>query len=273
MKTIIIHLSDIHLNPTGNPSESKFDLIAKALQNEELALDAAIVVVSGDIAFSGTPTEYQVAFRCLEGLQTNLMTRLQVSEVRFVFVPGNHDCDFSVANSVRDIVIDGIRGGKSVDLQMVNCCCDVQAAFTNFRDAFPNGKPDLQHSQLHWEYECSDGEFSIQFRCFNTAWMSQKKEQQGGIHIPDGFLGVLPSGKKPDYVVSVFHHPYNWMPSATYRRFRAFIEESSDLVLTGHEHEPDHYQKYSFSGEVNDYLEGAVFQEHGRDDRSGFHAA
>jgi hypothetical protein len=69
-----------------------------------------------------------------------------------------------------------------------------------------------------------------------------------------------------------FHHPYNWLPAATHRQFRSNVERISDLILTGHEHEPDHYQKYSFKGEVNEYLEGAVFQEHAQPQRSGFHA-
>jgi hypothetical protein len=42
--------------------------------------------------------------------------------------------------------------------------------------------------------------------------------------------------------------------------------------LTGHEHEPDHYQKYTFRGEVNEYLEGAVLQETNHPERAGFHA-
>lgn len=62
------------------------------------------------------------------------------------------------------------------------------------------------------------------------------------------------------------------MPSISYRAFRDHIERSSDLILTGHEHEPDHFQKYSYTGEVNEYLEGAVFQEHGRANQAGFHA-
>ena len=72
--------------------------------------------------------------------------------------------------------------------------------------------------------------------------------------------------------MAVFHHPYNWFPAATYRRVRAHIEKTSDLILTGHEHEPDHYQKYTFRDEVTEYLEGAVFQETDHPERAGFHA-
>jgi hypothetical protein len=75
-----------------------------------------------------------------------------------------------------------------------------------------------------------------------------------------------------DYVVSVFHHPYNWLAADWARSFRDHIEKTSDLILTGHEHEANHYLKYTFKGEVTEYLEGAVFQEADRPDRSGFNA-
>lgn len=272
MKALIIHISDVHLREKNNECVPKFDLIGTALQNEELDLDAIAVVVSGDMAYSGLGSEYQLANQCLTRLADDLQTRLKTANIRFVFVPGNHDCDFSSKDTVREMVIDGIRAGKVADSKMVQCCCDVQSEFFCFRDGFPSGKPDKLHNLLHWDYRITHGDHSIRFRCFNTAWMSVLHEKQGGLHMPESMLEVSSDGERDDYVLSVFHHPYNWMPAGTYRRFRSLAEESSDLILTGHEHEADHYQKYSFTGEVNEYLEGAVFQEHGRDDRAGFHA-
>jgi len=170
------------------------------------------------------------------------------------------------------MVITGIRTGinKGVDESMIACCCGVQEQFFTFRDNFTTGKPDSTHGRIYWEYVWEKGGAKILLRCYNTAWISQLKEQQGTLFYPEKHLQVVPI-ITADYVVAVFHHPYNWLPATTYRQFRAHIEETSDLILTGHEHEPDHYQKYSFKGEVNEYLEGAVFQEHGRPDRSGFH--
>lgn len=274
MKALIIHISDVHLREGHkNPSIPKFSFIAPALQNEELGIDRVIVVVSGDVAFGGTVAEYKLAKQCLETLGSDLQTHLKVGEVRFVYVPGNHDCDFSDNDSVRDLTIDAIRNGKIPDERMIGCCCGPQAEFVKFRDEHPSGKPDHQNSLLHWEYRVEHAGASIGFRCFNSAWMSVLHEIQGSIHIPDLVANRGAFDKADDYVVSVFHHPYNWMPSASFRRFKSLVEESSDFVLTSHEHEADHFQKYSFrSHEVNDYLEGAVFQEGDHDHRAGFHA-
>ena len=272
MKILLLHLSDIHLKDSDNSCEEKLPLITTALQNEELNLDGAVVVISGDVAYSGTPIQYSLAEKLLSGLATELAKKLKLDEIRFAFVPGNHDCDFSAIQSVRDIVIDSIRNGKSPDDKMIECCCVPQQAFFAFQNSFPNGAPDKRFSPLHWEHVIQNDIFRIQLRCFNTAWMSVLTEPYGGLHFPDQVLHSCDWSEKNDFVVSIFHHPYNWMPPASSRRFRAVMEESSDLILTGHEHEPNHYKKYSFHGEVNEYLEGAVLQEHGYPERAGFHA-
>lgn len=272
MKALIIHLSDVHIRDGNNECIPKFGHIGTALQNEEFDLDAIAVVVSGDIAYSGNISEYKIANTCLASLAEDLRSRLKTNNLRFVFVPGNHDCDFSSNDTVREIVIEGVRSGKVADEKMISCCCVVQSEFNKFIDGFPSGKPDRVYSQLHWDYRIVHEDHSIRFRCYNTAWMSVIKEKQAGLHMPDAMLEYNSEYERDDYVLAVFHHPYNWMPAGSYRRFRTLVEGFSDMIMTGHEHEPDHYQKYSFTGEVNEYLEGAVFQEHGRDDRAGFHA-
>jgi hypothetical protein len=274
MKTLILHISDIHLREGhSNPSIPKFKFVAQAVQNEEPDLAGIIVVVSGDLAYGGQHKEYDMAKECLDTLSRELMERTKVDDIQFVFVPGNHDCDFTGNQKIRTLTIDAIRNGEEPDEEMLECCCKPQLEFTRFRNEYPTGKPHCEESLLHWEYYVKLGGFRIELRCFNTAWMSQMHEQQGALHIPDLVSQRSSDATPSDYIVSVFHHPYNWMPAESFRKFRSLIEDSSDLILTGHEHEADHFQKYSFkSQEVNDYLEGAVFQEHDRSDRSGFHA-
>jgi 3',5'-cyclic AMP phosphodiesterase CpdA len=274
MKLLIVHLSDIHLRGGENPVLAKFPPIVKALQNEEVALDGVVVVVSGDIAYSGSTAEYKIAAEQLVFLQKGLAEKTKVEDVRFVFVPGNHDCDFGKAGNERETIITAIRKGANapVDSGIIELCCKVQEDFFRFRDAFPTAAPQRSQGRLYWEYIWEKGEIKVLFRCYNTAWLSQLREQQGGLYFPIEFVVDQDPGTKSDYCVSVFHHPYNWMPAATHRRFRDHIEKTSDLILTGHEHEPDHYQKYSFQVEVNEYLEGAVLQESDNPDRAGFHA-
>lgn len=274
MKALILHVSDIHLREGhSNPCIPKFEFIARAVQNEEPDLEEAIVVISGDLAFAGKKSEYELGKACLDALSTDLKKRMHFKNVHFVLVPGNHDCDFSGNQKIRSLAIGAIRSGELPDDEMIECCCKPQLEFVRFRNDYPTGKPHREESLLHWDYQITFGDFSIEFRCFNTAWMSQLREEQGTLHVPDLVAQRNANHNPSDYIVSVFHHPYNWMPAESFRRFKSLVEDSSDLILTGHEHDADHYQKFSFkSQEVNDYLEGAVFQDHDCSDRAGFHA-
>jgi DNA repair exonuclease SbcCD nuclease subunit len=185
MKLLIVHLSDLHLQVKGNPVVAKFPFITKALQNEEVELDGVIVVVSGDIAFSGKLSEYTVATECLQGLQKELVDKMKVGDIRFVFVPGNHDCDFDRGSNARETVISAIRKGISapVDEGMVELCCNVQNEFFAFRNSFGTPAPTRTEGRMYWEYSWEKGDTKVLFRCFNTAWLSQLPEQQrGGAH-------------------------------------------------------------------------------------------
>ncbi len=268
MKILILHLSDIHLNEGENSVEGKFSLIATAVQNEEIELAAIVVVVSGDIAYSGSQSEYEKARLLLSALAEALHQRLKIRP-SFVFVPGNHDCDFSQNNTIRDIVIRDVRSGKQplVSDEVIACCAAVQKNFL----AFTEGLTGKAGAPMYSEVAVDIDDVTVLFCCFNTAWMSEKKEIQGTLQFPAKYLDAKRPAIKADYVVSVFHHPYSWMPSASFRQFKDHIEATSDLILTGHEHEPSNYQKYKATGEVNEYLEGAVLQDSGRADRSGFH--
>src|SRR5262249_50078699 len=62
-------------------------------------------------------------------------------------------------------------------------------------------------------------------------------------------------------VVSAFHHPYQWLEPVNGRAFRGRIEESSDLVLTGHEHSATNRRTSTLKGEEFTHVEGAALQE------------
>ena len=97
-------------------------------------------------------------------------------------------------------------------------------------------------------------------------------EKPGSLTIPDILLNSKAPERTPDYVVSLFHHPYNWLSQYNVRTFRKHIDATSDLILTGHEHDADNYAKYTRRGESMTYLEGPAFQEDGAEDYSGFNA-
>jgi hypothetical protein len=66
------------------------------------------------------------------------------------------------------------------------------------------------------------------------------------------------------------HHPYNWLEPMNARAVRRAMEESSDIILTGHEHDFTVRSQRGGRGERNLYVEGCALHEADRPERSGF---
>lgn len=112
---------------------------------------------------------------------------------------------------------------------------------------------------LYWETVARGAKSKVLFRCLNTAWVSRNPERGGQLFFP--VQVVRPVEVESDLVVTLLHHPYGWLEPNNARALRRTIETSSDLILTGHEHESDSYQKALADGATAAYVEGAALQD------------
>lgn len=273
MKLLLLHLSDIHIKSGDDFILKRTSRIAEAMSDIDTGIEGCIVVITGDIAYSGQVNQYNHAEQFLNDLKIRLIKAVGVSEIHFVLVPGNHDCDFSTPNQVRDILISALaKGGvETVSNELATQSLAVQANYWQFSSRITgNAVKNPPNDQLCHIEQIKVGGKTISFNAYNTAWMSQLHDLQGGLHFP---YKVIPDeDATSDLVVSLFHHPYNWLESVNARAFRTSIERNSDLILTGHEHEFDQYVKTNrVSGETNEYIEGAVLQD-SKTKESGFNA-
>ena len=116
------------------------------------------------------------------------------------------------------------------------------------------------------------GDYPIRFLCHNTAWIVRRDiQQQGNMVFP--ILEEKYQGSRTfRLVVSVIHHPYNWFSDVNARKLRNEITESSNILLTGHEHGQDAFQIETYRQEVIQYLEGGVLQDSNNPKKSSFNA-
>ena len=266
--TIILHLSDIHfkdgVNPVSGRARAIGEAVASFLRNAELC----IVACSGDVAYSGREDEYLAALSFFSELDEALKAANPAIRLEYAFVPGNHDCDFRDTRGVRDVLLEALKldSSKCENRDIRTLCTEVQRAFAAFQSALA-GANLTTYDPLHWVYQFSSAAGEICLRCFNTAWMSQLSEKAGELLFP---TAVISESRPAALTISMFHHPYNWLHPENYRAFRKIVESTSDIVLTGHEHEAGSYKKASSSGETNEYIEGAVLQDSENPDNSGF---
>lgn len=232
MKALIVHLSDIHIQGEDDHVLNRARQISSAVRNLEYDLAACFIVVSGDTAYSDTDDQYWAAVDFMEELRGTLATDLRIrTEVRYVVVPGNHDCDFSGSTEVRDVLLDSIEKDPKLasNDEMIKTCTTTQDNYFAYLRLLDDESDDRRvYSRLYYDYQFEVGQKTVVFRCFNTAWISRLREKAGELLYP--LDKIQKSGDEADVVVSVFHHPYNWLQPDNAREFRKHVESTSDII-------------------------------------------
>ncbi|MFO0794443.1 MAG: metallophosphoesterase [Candidatus Brocadiaceae bacterium] len=236
----IIHLSDIHLSDKINPLQEKGELLFRALKDDFSNCLFIYIVVSGDIVNTGKESEYKVALTFFTELLGHLKKRYSSTQFRFVFVPGNHDCNFNLDKQVRINTIKNINH-ESIgnDDSVLKMCLEIQSDFWNFYSLFHNN--DTPNNKIYYRIIDTIADKKMCFHCFNTAWMSQKDEIAGSLFFPTKRFGELTRRNEFDLNIAVLHHPLNWFNPNTVennkKEFQNLLDEIASLQIIGHEHE------------------------------------
>lgn len=272
MKILIVHLSDLHLKAANNPALKRVGQMCRAFQNLALESDSVFVVISGDIACTGKREEYDKARELLDGIKSRIENYSQKT-VKFVMVPGNHDCCFEIGDTeAREKLIGDIEENGDVIIQEsgIETCCEVQENFVEFSKCYEADRNTLYSDRLFTIIEYGFQTFNIVFYCYNTSWTSKLVEQPGRMFFP---FKRFPN----DYVklrsnlsISLLHHPFNWQNPENARGFSTLLENTSDIVLTGHGHIASKGLKDNLEGNYTEFIEGAALQESEENENSGF---
>lgn len=279
MKITICHFSDIHFGNDGNTLLEKQEKLCNAILQDARKRDVIIFLVSGDIAQSGQKAEYEVAYNFFTEIQEYLEKKKEL-RVLFFFAPGNHDCDFSneQRNKDDDLRRDRVTSEREkiteTDLPYyIDGLCQKQKEYYDFVDLFEFDNLDavqvkqLSQSKLLSQYEVVIEQKIIKVNLLNSAWLTERKEKPGYLYFPRKEYKKITNDS--NIVITVYHHPSNWMHPNDRNEFNSWVMNKSDLVYVGHEHlgrnesvetrETTYYAQY-----------GEVLQERGDDNDSGF---
>ena len=264
MKFAILHLSDIHFRDEGNVIIDRLDKIVNAIKNTIICIEELFVVVSGDIAFSGSDIQYQEAEFFINYLKHELESYSKSLRVKIILAPGNHDCDFSQNPRMRNEFISKLKSRKEVTDEDIDECTISQNQFFKFLDKYP----PTYRNKLFYIYEFNNCSFIV----YNTAWMSVLDEIQGTAVFPSHILNEV--RKKFDentIFFQVFHHPSHWLEQESKRLFDSTIASFPGFVFLGHEHTPDAYLKSDIEQIMsNAFIHGDVLQDSEDLAKSGF---
>lgn len=239
MNISILQLSDIHFQKDNNIFEKR-EKIFDAIKNEIDNSKYLFIVFTGDIAFSGQLCEYHEAELFIENLKELIVNYNSDIKIEFIFTPGNHDCNFTKNQDVRNMIIDNIIiDPKKITSELINSCVAVQEEYLEFIKKYNSAEyinTEISNS-LFTRYEYTLDEYSIAFNSYNLAWASKRKESQSEIIYPTNMIHKdLISNENYDITISLFHHPLHWLQHQNIRSFKELINSTSNIVMTGHEH-------------------------------------
>lgn len=265
MKVVLIQLSDIHLSNERDFVLSRVKHIAKACKTITNGADCIFIIATGDIANTGIKKEYDIAlvfFRELEKLI--LEGNKKTKQINYILVPGNHDC-YLPDDDLRDASIDRILKSDSAASakKSINYCLNAQNDFWNFYKELTH-ESDTRFISHEIVKDLND-DICIAFHCYNSSFLSRRKEVIGSLLIPEDYFLPQYVGEKAAITISLLHHNTGWLnPNTEHnnkKRFEEHIFTTSDIVMCGHEHSSKQNVQSSLDNENEMiYLESNAFQ-------------
>ncbi|MFT3924593.1 MAG: metallophosphoesterase family protein [Myxococcales bacterium] len=276
-RILVLQFSDIHTKDHADRQRLEHRLSraisAVAARPEIYGIRECLVIISGDISYSGTTSQFELASSALESALGKLKSRLSLNDVQVVVTPGNHDCDFTVESKARGKLISSVDPAD-VDVSYVEACTSTQTSFWKFASFWHTGPTRSVEKKVAMEiHRISIAGRTIHVNSLNTAWMSTIDEKQGALVFPSsGITALRAPSPAPDVVITVGHHGYNWFEANNARALRTSVETCSDILFSGHEHMADSTLKLGSAGDTSWHIEGGVLNDSTTAENSSFNA-
>ena len=231
MRLLVLHLSDIHF-------EKKKDVLVENIEgitntfNRVGKVEGALIIISGDIAFSGKFQQYNAAWELFKNIKNKLVNQYGVKKVDFAIVPGNHDINYDVGEWSREDMANIHHLGEE-DLHLSD---EINKMSNFYRHA--NGLHCFkERKELVYIKEIQYGNYSVKINLINTAVYSLRQDEDQGFHyLPESELKKIGGNEEVDYVFTVMHHPHHWYSEKMKKALERKIYQNSDIIFMGHEH-------------------------------------
>ncbi len=230
MKLLIIHLSDAHFNNNYSFSQDNVKSIISAIKGSIIDTTNALIIVSGDLSFSGQKDQMDCFYNFINSLVDELKKKNQFKSVDVSIVPGNHDVDCSF-NKISSDELKEISKKNNFEEYILSEEQKLNEFFlcANHLGCFKDSKLIDQKTYVY------DGK-KICVNMINTAIFSSLDADQGFHYLPDEEINKLKRQFQSDYVFTVMHHPHQWFIMKSQIKLEKMIYSRSDLVFVGHKH-------------------------------------
>jgi nicotinamide riboside kinase len=263
MTLLVIHLTDAHLDGTSRDFVSRASEMCRAALSPLIQVRDVHIVFSGDLANKTAPDDFKVAEELVYQLSDEIEKRLQ-KRPRLIISAGNHDCDFSGDQSVRNVLLQHARSNPTdITGEVLE---QISAPLVGFYEVQRRLCPELEPVNRWWG-TYTDHENCVRYVVLNSAVMSVLREDPGKLYVP-----VPHIEPEDDFrTIVVMHHPYGWLMPDNARELAQAVAVFGDIFLMGHEHElwaqqvSDLYEDTAIT-----YLRGHVLRDPHNSQNSAF---
>lgn len=260
-----LHLSDLHI---GRDQYNENVVLDKLLDDIQLMIDQEaikldLILISGDLVFSGKKEQYAIADSFLKKLLS--VAKLSIDDV--VITPGNHDVDRSLVSGNQKKLARAIDSRNKVTEIISN---DVTRAkylvglqnYYSFLSQFPWAR-DAKNLPLHFTINKNIRGTQIAVMALNTAWLAYGFNNEKG-RLVLGEKQVRDAFEECDdskLTISLMHHPFSWLQDFDTNDVQNTLERRADFILSGHEHRARLTGKDYFLGRAFKLSAGAVYED------------
>lgn len=228
---LFVNFSDIHLSLRNKAKiEKKITSLIEMIDIQKILKrkEHVILLISGDIAFSGKKDEYDAFTKLFD---------IMKDKYNIIMCPGNHDHDFSgysevTRNAMLNIPID------EIDDTAISLASAGMLNYQQFELNYSSFEP-VETTSLSKLYEINISSEKFSVLTLNTAWRSKLHERGGDINYP---VKKILERTNPYNNIIMFHHPLSWFEPNNSKTIRNIIRQNYSIALTGHEHIIDSFK-------------------------------
>lgn len=224
----ILHITDFHIEDEFPVDyQTKLVHVVDAI-SANAKLSNLVIVVSGDIANTGSIEQYENANRVFSFLIDRIRSEAGIS-AKLVIVPGNHD----VYNPLESV--PSWRDERAFEQELdrmenffcfSSCCLNIDWRNRNYY-LFELQAPDYS------------GFSGIRFCCLNTAPFSTTSYDKGAHMLFGEAARALRKASSSELSIVVAHHCPDWWDDDSRLEFEVEATKSIDVLIAGHEHRGD----------------------------------
>lgn len=236
---LLAQISDMHVKDDASDGVKRLLALPAAIGPMRSESSYVAILLTGDIAFSGSSKEYKVVAHAISDLKRVLIDAWGFERVDIYSCPGNHDCDFRAQKpAIREALLSSIKSTDDDQTELVNELVDVQSEYSVFRNL--TSPTSVLNNELASLYKIEVDGVAVNLISLNSAWSSRLNEVPGSLRMPAGVLPSLNLSDEP--TIALLHHPLNWYEPQDGKALSDWLDTHVDVALWGHEHRDDAFK-------------------------------